>query len=416
MKVQYLQKKKPPDAPGVYFFLNRQKKILYIGKATSLKDRVKSYFANDLHATRGALLVKMLGEATSIDYKETASVLEALLLEADLIKKFKPEFNTKEKDDKSFLCIALTDEDFPQVLTVRKKDLSARKDLAEVYGPYTNGMQLKEALKIIRKIFPYRDSKCHVCGSAKNKSCKPCFNWQIRLCPGACMGEISKREYAKTVRHLETFFSGRIDKLLKDLEREMKSLAKEKRFEEAAVIKGKIFSLTHIQDVALIKDESLRADQLTSLQAKSFRIESFDIAHMGGKNMVGVMTVISGGMLDKSAYRKFRIRGYESSNDPGALHEVLTRRLNHPEWPLPSLIVVDGGIAQFNVLSALLKENNLNIPVVSVVKDDKHKPKGFFGDQTLALKYKKDILLANSESHRFAIGYHKKLRSKNFLI
>jgi excinuclease ABC subunit C len=418
MNIQYLKKKKLPDTPGVYFFLNKQKKILYIGKATSLRDRVKSYFASDLHVTRGALLVKMLGEATSIDYKETASVLEALLLEADLIKKFKPEFNTKEKDDKSFLCIVLTREDFPQVLSVRKKDLDSSKLIANsqklkaIFGPYTNGLQLREALKIIRKIFPYRDAKCHVCGSAKNKTCKPCFNRQIGLCPGACTGEISKREYGKTVRHLETFFSGRIDKLVKDLEKEMKALAKEREFEKAAMIKNKIFSLTHIQDVALIKDDALRAGEARDV----FRIESYDIAHMGGKNMVGVMTVVSGGILDKSAYRKFKIKGFDSSNDPGALREILERRLKHPEWPLPSIIVVDGGVAQLNIAKLVIENSGTQIPVVSVVKDERHQPRDVLGDQTLAIKYRRDILLSNAEAHRFAIGYHKKLRNKNFLV
>lgn len=412
MKIQYLQKKKLPDAPGVYFFLNKQKKILYIGKATSLRDRVKSYFSNDLGSTRGPLLVKMVAEAHSIDYKETASVLEALLLEADLIKKFHPEFNTKEKDDRSFLCIVLTKEDFPEVLTVRKKDLSARSDLAEVYGPYTNGLQLRDALKIVRKIFPYRDAKCHVCGSQKNKACKPCFNRQIGLCPGTCTGEITKREYAKTIQHLKTFLSGRIDKLMKDLEREMKELAKDKRFEEASVIKHKLYALTHIQDVALIKDNDLRADQGRG----AFRIESYDIAHMGGSNMVGVMTVVCDHILDKSAYRKFKIKGYESANDPGALREILTRRLNHPEWPLPSLIVVDGGQAQINAMGEVLNQHDLTIPVVSVVKDERHQPRDILGDQMLAIKYRKDILTSNAEAHRFAIGYHKKLRRRNFLI
>ncbi len=412
MNSQYFKKKDLPDAPGVYFFLDRHKKILYIGKAASLKDRVKSYFAPDLSVTRGKIIVKMVEDAVSIDYKETASVLEALLLEADLIKKFKPECNTKEKDDKSFLCIVITKENFPQVVTVRKKDLGSIPNCRAMFGPYTQGLQLRDALKIIRKIFPYRDAKCQVCGSARNKACKACFNRQIGLCPGPCTGEISKREYAKTIRHLETFFSGRIDKLVKDLEKEMKLHAKEKRFEEAGRVKHKIYSLTHIQDVALIKDETLRVGESRDV----FRIESYDIAHMGGKNMVGVMTVICDRMLDKSAYRKFKIRGYGSANDPGALREVLSRRLDHPEWPIPNLIVVDGGVAQINVMSGVLRERGLQIPVVSVVKDEKHRAKGLLGDVAFGSNYKREILLLNAESHRFAISYHKKLRSKNFLL
>jgi len=407
MNSQYLQKKKLPDSPGVYFFLNKQKKILYIGKATSLRDRVKSYFANDLSVTRGPLIVKMVEEATAIDYKETASVLEALLLEADLIKKFHPSFNTKEKDDKSFLCVVLTKEDFPQLLTIRKKDLAtAKQGLAEVFGPFTNGMQLKEALKIIRKIFPYRDEKC------KLNSKRPCFNYSIGLCPGTCIGAIDKHCYAIRLRRLKLFLAGNIKKLVADLEKDMHKLAKERKFEAAKILRDKVYALTHIQDVALIKDDTLRAGGASG----AFRIESYDIAHMGGDNMVGVMTVVTDSMLDKSAYRKFKIKGFDRSNDPGALKEILTRRLGHSEWPLPNLIVVDGGTAQINVMEEVLAANSLTIPVVSVVKDERHQPRDVLGDQGLSMRYRKDILASNAEAHRFAIGYHKKLRTKNFLI
>jgi excinuclease ABC subunit C len=136
---------------------------------------------------------------------------------------------------------------------------------------------------------------------------------------------------------------------------------------------------------------------------------------MGGKNMVGVMTVVCDHMLDKSAYRKFKIQGFGNANDPGALREVLSRRLNHPEWPLPSLIVVDGGQAQINVMEEVLDGRGLTIPVVSVVKDERHQARDILGDQGLIMKHRKDILASNAEAHRFAITYHKKLRGRNFL-
>ena len=179
MDIQYLKKKKLPESPGVYFFLDKNKKPIYIGKATSLRDRVKSYFSKDLISARGLLLVKMLDEARSIDIKSTDSVLEALLLEADLIKKFRPIYNTKEKDDKSFNCVVITKEDFPQVLVIRKKDIdfsnlsTSHYLLSAIFGPFPNSAQLKEALNIIRKIIPFRDSKCKV-------GKKPCFNLKRR--------------------------------------------------------------------------------------------------------------------------------------------------------------------------------------------------------------------------------------------
>lgn len=409
MTLDNFKKTKLPETPGVYFFLNKQKKILYIGKATSLRDRVRSYFSNDLLVTRGPLLIKMIEEATHIDFKVTNSVLEALLVEVDLIKKFKPDFNTKEKDDKSFNCVVFTEEDFPQLLIVRKKDINfdslstINYQLRTIFGPFPNSMQLKEALKILRKIFPYRDNKC------KLNSKRPCFNYAIGLCPGTCIGVIDKKCYEKRVKRIEKFLSGDFESIVKELEKEMKSLAKEKKFEAASILRDKVYALTHIQDVSLIKQDSTKPGQHV------FRIESYDIAHMAGKNMVGVMTVVENGLAEKSQYRKFKVNTVSASNDTKALAEIVKRRLVHTEWQMPNLIVVDGGIAQLNIVKLTLKNSGISIPVVSVVKDVHHKPKDILGEEAFATKYKKEILLSNAEAHRFAIGYHKKLRRNNFL-
>ncbi|MES2224107.1 MAG: GIY-YIG nuclease family protein [Patescibacteria group bacterium] len=423
MNLEHFKKQKLPDTPGVYFFLNNQKKILYIGKATSLTDRVRSYFSPDLIDTRGKLLVKMVDEATQIDFRETQSVLEALLLEADLIKKFKPTFNTKEKDDKSFNCVVITKEDFPRIMIIRKRDVLQIQNVKNggevnpkykdikiktVFGPFINGMQLKEALKIIRKIFPYRDEKCHL------NSKRPCFNYSIGLCPGTCIGVLDKHCYAIRIRRIEKFLSGDIKSVVKDLEDDMTDLAKEQKFEAAKILRDKIYALQHINDVSLIKEDSLLRNNAGL--GLGFRIESYDIAHMSGKNMVGVMTVVTNGVADKNEYRKFKIKTVDSSNDTKALAEVLERRLTHPEWQMPNLIVVDGGVAQLNVMNTIIDKANLSIPVVSVLKDERHQPKDVLGDQTLGMKYRKEILLSNAEAHRFAIGYHKKMRRKNFLV
>ena len=208
-----------PDAPGVYFF-KKGKKILYIGKATSLKDRVKSYFARDILLTRGPLIKKMLEEANKIEFVQTDSVLEALILEAHEIKRYQPVFNSKEKDDKSYNFVTFTKEDFPKVIVTRGSG---------TYGPFPHGGELKEALKIIRKIFPYRDGKCKLAG-------KPCFNAQIGLCPGPCAGWISKKDYRKIIRHLKLFFEAKKPRLIKSIEKEMGTLARLHKFEEAEFI------------------------------------------------------------------------------------------------------------------------------------------------------------------------------------
>jgi excinuclease ABC subunit C len=410
-----------PDAPGVYFFLGSKKEILYIGKATSLKERVRSYFSKDLMNTRGPRLVQMVQEAVDIQYLQTESVLEALLLEASQIKKHQPHFNTIEKDNKSFNMVVITDEDFPRLLVMRSRNvahwntISKGLKLKAAYGPFPHGGELREALKIIRRIFPYRDDKCTPAPEQRHPdNPRPCFNAQIGLCPGVCAGWISKREYRKQIKHLMLFFNGQKDTLIKELEKEMKACAKEEKFEEANKIKRTLYALEHIQDIALIKRDAERTHD-----GSLFRIEAYDIAHISGSSTVGVMVVVEDGELAKSQYRKFRIRGTKgkvSIDDTGNLKEVITRRLGHLEWQLPNLIVIDGGVGQINAAKEILTEKEFNIDVVSVVKDNRHKAKNILGEKKFIEKWNKSILLANSEAHRFAIGYHRKLRGKGFRI
>jgi len=397
MRSQDLNKFKLPDTPGVYFF-QKGKEILYIGKATSLKDRVKSYFARDILLTRGPLIEKMLVEANRVKFVETDSVLEALIHEAYEIKKNQPFYNSKEKDDKSYNYVVATKESFPKILIERGRSLEyglPREALAK-WGPFPHGAELKEALKIIRKIFPYRDEKCKLIN-------KPCFNAQIGLCPGPCAGWISKKDYRKIISHIKLFFEAKKPKLIKSLEKEMKTLAKLHKFEEANKVKKQIFALDHIQDVALIKNDFE--------SEANFRIEAYDIAHLSGKDVVGVMTVVSDGELDKSQYRKFKIR-INKNDDTGNLREMLTRRFNHSEWKFPNLIVVDGGRGQINAAKEVLKLRSLEVSVVSVVKDERHKAREIVGSK----EYAREILLANAEAHCFAINYHRKLRGKGFRI
>lgn len=410
MQKEDLKKKKLADAPGVYFFLGSKKEILYIGKATSLKNRVKSYFANDIDQKRSKVIAQMVEEAKTVECTVTDSVLEALILEANLIRTHKPKYNTISKDDKSYNHLIITNEEYPRVLVIRGKDLTEKYDEKEIlyhFGPFTSGTLFREALKIIRRLFQFYDTKVEV-GKEKTKMAKGQidFNRQIGLYPDS----ESKEQYLRTIKHIRLLFEGKKEVIIKDLEKEMMRLAKIEEFEEAGSIKKKIYALRHIQDIALIKDENrMYRDE------RSMRVEAYDIAHLAGDDMVGVMTVVEGGVPNKQEYRKFKIKSVTGSNDPAALKEVLSRRLEHPEWPYPQIIVVDGSTAQKNAAEHVLRKAGVLIPVVAVVKDDRHKPVRLIAAKKLLSQHEHAILLANAESHRFAITYHRKKRNKGML-
>jgi excinuclease ABC subunit C len=410
MEKSALSKLKLPDAPGVYFFLGQRKQLLYIGKATSLRNRVRSYFSDDLTEKRSPLITQMVADAKTIEWTETESVLEALILETNLIRTHKPLYNTRSKDDKSYNHLIITDEEWPRVLVVRGKDLldqSVKTPIKYTFGPFPSGTLFKEALKIIRRLFQFYDTASPV-NTEKSKLAKGKidFNRQIDLYPS----EENRPAYLRTIRHIKLFFEGKKQQIITELTREMMRLAKRERFEDAMVIKKRIFALQHIQDIALIKDDSrLYRDE------KRVRIEAYDIAHLQGKNMVGVMVVLESDEPAKGEYRKFKIQSLTDANDPAALREVLARRFDHPEWPLPQFIVVDGSTAQKNAAEKVLRESKLVIPVVAVVKDDRHHPIRLIGQKEILQKYQQSILFANGEAHRFAVTYHRARRKKQFL-
>lgn len=400
-----------PEIPGVYFWKDTTGKILYIGKATSLRDRVRSYFSPDVIKTRGAHIVDMVFKAHTVTYQETMNALEALILEANLIKKYKPYYNTKEKDDKSFNCIAITKELFPRVLLVRQKDIDTKGKTVKVlrnptpikydtiFGPYPSSSSLKEAIRLLRPIFPFRDL-------ASSKKDNSVFYRQIGLAPDTTNTQAQK-EYRKTIARLKMMFQGKFQSLLKKLKKDMMNAAKKEDFELAEEIKRKVFALEHIQDISLIK-----RDLLKNTSGAEFRIEGYDIAHTSGNAMVGVMTVVTDGRSDKNQYRKFIIKGFSKANDAGALKEVLTRRFAHTEWQYPDAVVVDGNIIQVNAAEEVFKSLQFDIPIIAVTKDERHRPKAISGKKEIVEARKYEILLVNAEAHRYAISFHRTRRAK----
>lgn len=400
-----------PDESGIYMFHGKNKKILYVGKAAVLKDRVKSYFSKDLAETRSPAIVKMVEEAVTLTWRTTESVLEALILEANEIKRLQPPYNSVSKDNKSFNYLVITKEAYPRVVVVRGRELFQNwndADIKRLFGPFPQGLSLQEAVKIVRKIFPFRDSKCTPCGEGKNRSCKACFNRQIGLCPGCCTGEITKEEYAQTIRHITELFSGNFKGLKRQLIREMREAARAQEYEKAERLRRQCDALSHIKDVSLIKKERVSA-------GGGVRVEAYDVAHTAGAETVGVMTVVDNGEAYKAAYRKFKI-GTVTNDDVGALTEMLERRLKHEEWPLPRVFAVDGGTGQMRAAEKILKKYGIEIPVVGVVKNEFHRPERLIGDKKAIDAYERDILLANDEAHAFAINWHRMRLKKSLFM
>jgi excinuclease ABC subunit C len=404
--------KKLPDCPGVYIF-KRGKEILYIGRATSIRNRVKSYFSKNLIIQRGRLISDMVQKATELDFKKTDSVLESIILEANLIKKYQPKYNTEEKDDKSFNYVVITKEDFPKVYVTRGRSLSLESKKTEIkifFGPFPSSGALREALRFIRKIFPYRDEKC------KLGSHKPCFNRQIGLCPGTCTGEISKFEYQNTVKQIIAFFSGKKKDLIKSLEKEMRSYADSLQFEKAQEIKRKMESMKHIQDVTFIKADDSSLTSFSFNDRRINKIEAYDIAHLGGKEVTGVLVVWNNGGLDKKGYRIFKIKSAKGGDDISALTEILQRRFLHKEWTYPDIVIVDGGENHRLYAAKEVQKFDKDIPVFSVVKDKRHRAKAFLPETLLAPELKSVFLKLNAEAHRFALKTHRKWRNKKVFV
>lgn len=402
-----LKKLNLPQNPGVYLF-KKSTAILYIGKATSLKDRVASYFTKDLVQTRSVAIADMVVLADNVDYIETDTVLEALILEAELIKKHKPKYNTKEKDNKSFNYVVITKETMPQVLLLRGRNIKIKRELdvtpiKKIFGPFTSGGAIREGLKIIRRIFPYID------GNSIKKD-QYTFYRQLGLTPDVADIK-SIKKYNQNIKNIIHFFEGKKKTIITNLEKKMMAYSKKQAFEDALEIKKQLFALTHINDVSLLKSDF----NDMPVYDTTIRIEGYDVAHMSGKNMVGVMTVIVNGYVDKAEYKKFLIKTQTHAHDIGSLYEILMRRFRHTEWGIPDVVVVDGGLPQIHIAEQVLQFYQMDIPVVSVLKDEHHKPKDILGKKEIIQKHKKEILLVNNEAHRFSITFHKEKRAKAFI-
>ena len=451
---------KLPQSPGVYLFRDGRKRVLYVGRATNLRSRVASYFSS-AHK-RGEWIAKMAAMAKHVSYEKTDTVLESVILEANLIRKLKSKYNTDLKDDKSFTYIAKTKEEFPRFVFVREREalelqrkppsVSSQRDpfpngtpsgrggadtppwkrggrnieVARLWGPYTSKRNAEIVLKILRRIFPFHSS------SAKSE--KGCLDFQIGLCPGPYAGAISKEAYRRNIRNIEYVLAGKRSRLLATLEREMKQFAKDGKFEEAAKTRDELFALRHIRDTALMGRDSrppLSSEHypppafghLPPRRGGEERVEAYDISHIAGEYPVASMVVFRGGEPEKSAYRKFTIKTIEGINDIAMMREVLARRLRHAEWEVPDAIVLDGGAAHLAMAEKLFVDFGVSetLGLLAVAKGPTRKNVDVYASSAFVpapeIAADKELLEAlREEAHRFAISFHRKRRGKGFLL
>lgn len=411
--------KKLPSFPGVYIFRDKANTVIYVGKAINLKNRVSSYFQKNLESEKTRALVEKIAK---IDFIEVASDIEALLLEAKLIKQHQPFYNLRLKDDKDYLYIIFTKEDFPKVITGRKRDIAAAQ---EYFGPFTTARAARDTLRLARKIIPFRTN-------CKPYSGKACLSYHLGLCPGVCISAIGKNDYKKNLKKLRSFLNGETNSLISRFKKDMERSVKNMDFEEAGKWRDKISAIEkttrRYEEIDKYLEGPAALEGIYNLQVKELakvlglkslprRIECYDISNIQGTNSVGSMVVLIDGKINKDEYRRFKIKTVAGINDPASVAEVLIRRF-HNDWERPNLIVVDGGRTQLNAAERVLTALQIDIPVIGLAK--RFEEVYQVGDSHV-LRLPKDspalflIQRIRDEAHRFAISYHRKLRSKQFL-
>ena len=433
-----------PQRPGVYLFNDSTGQIIYVGKAKSLKSRVGSYFKINLDTS--SKTHALVSNINDVNFIEVTSELEALILEAELIKKYNPKYNIQLKDDKSYLYISIRNEflktssgkiRLPSVLALRKNQVKSN-DVN--FGPYPSGNIVKYIVKTIRKLFPYRD--CSQSKFAKyNKLKSPCLFGHIKMCPAPCVYSNSEdlKSYQDNIKKIKNLLSGKTESVLRDIERQMQSASKSLDFEKAAKYRDLLNKFNYVRqnfrsaddyidNPYLIEDitqASLKAlvEVLPFLKKEPLRIECYDISNISGKEAVGSMVVATEGKIDKSEYKRFKVNFKNTPDDFDMMYEVLYRRFGHhpdvknklKKWPVPDLVVLDGGKGQVSAGLAALQDLGIEVPLIGLAKKF----------ETIVLPDKSEIKLSHDnaglklliqlrdESHRFAQKYHHLLRKKS---
>ena len=408
--------KELPDAHGIYMFRAKNARILYIGKANSLKKRVSSYLGKPY---KDARILSMLTQAEDIDFIALKSESEALLLEDRLIKEYQPKYNVELKDDKRYPLIKVTINDpWPKVQLVRLR----KNDGARYFGPYTDTGALRRTLKFIRRTFKLRSCRSKI---PTPKDVKHCLYYHLGECLAPCIKKVSPLEYQETVKEVCLLLEGRASELIKKLNVKMKHASRHQKYEKAAKYRDFISDLEKVIGTRVRRkilkgivyvpgsvEEELRslAEKL-GLEKVPVWIDAFDVSNIKGKEAVGSMVRFRNGLPYKNGYRRFKIKTVTSVDDYAMMNEIVARRYKKADYP--DLILVDGGKGQLGVVS---KEVPSGVKVAGLAKryeelypGPKRKTHLQLPKDSPALKL---LMRIRDEAHRFAISYHRKLRRK----
>ncbi|HSX32159.1 MAG TPA: excinuclease ABC subunit UvrC [Candidatus Saccharimonadales bacterium] len=431
--------KELPPQPGVYFHKDKTGQIIYVGKAAKLTNRVRQYFQKS--RARDPKTDALVHEIADTDWMVVESEIEALFLEAEMVRRYMPRYNILLRDDKSMSYIRIDyDSPYPTVTTTRRP----LDDGARYFGPYLSTTSIRTALKGLRRVFPFATKR-----SVGQK--RATLHYHLGLDPGLEEGKTSLEEYRTNLRKLIAVIEGKRKNIERELEKEMQVKAKTQDFEGAAKARNQLFALRNLTRQVIFSDKEFldiskdhalsELVDLLSLPKFPARIEGYDISHMQGTDVVASMVVFTNGVSDKSEYRKFKTK-INHNNDFYNMNETLKRRLsekNRKAWGAPSLVLIDGGKGQLDAAINARDESGCNtIPFVGLAKREEqividklrsnvtlqtdilHKLGGY-------VKESEDFILVNvphntnvikllqrirDESHRFAVSYHSVLKEK----
>ncbi len=409
-----------PAEPGVYFHKNAKGTIIYVGKAAVLKNRVRQYFQQSRN--RDPKTEALVAEIADIEWVTVETEIDALFLEAELIKRYKPQYNIDLKDDKSDVFVRIDHKSAHPTVSTTHRPLD---DGAEYIGAFQSAGSVRKALKFLRRAFPYDEKN--------SRGKRVSLNYHIGLSPGLEEGKTSLEEYRVNLRKLSSYLRGNRVALTKQIEKEMKQAAANKEFEKAANLRNQLQAMRALQNQIIFSDKEfmdLSKDQamnglvdLLGLKGAPYRIEGYDISHMQGTDTVASMVVFVNGIPDKKEYRKFKSR-IAGNDDFEHMREVMARRFsgrNLERWPKPDLLLIDGGKGQLGAAKGVLEEMQIDIPAIGLAKrfetivTAEKSEVGFDFEEILLPKTSHVVKLLQrirDESHRFAVSYHSTLKAK----